>query len=194
MTPRHIVLVVASVALLAAGVYLFTEVNATPATAVVSKRSDKVSAPDSDESESPTPERSPEKTASRRQPPAVRSVPSPSEMIAKQPVQDSTSDTPKPALESIADELNKPNPRMDAVMAEANKAYDKGDFDEAKGIALKVIAKEPTNVRMLRIVVSAACIDGDSAEAQKHYQVLPAGDREQMKVRCARYGVTFNDK
>lgn len=193
MTPRHIVLVVATVALLAAGLYLFKEVRATPATTDVSKRSDKVAttAPESDETESSTPEKTPEKTASRRPPPPVRSAPN--EMMAKDPAQDTAGDTTKPAL-SVTDELNKADPKMDAVMAEANKAYDKGDFDEAKGIALKVIAKEPTNVRMLRIVVSSACIDGDSAEAQKHYQVLPAGDREQMKVRCARYGVTFNDK
>jgi len=46
-------------------------------------------------------------------------------------------------------------------------------------------------VRMLRIMVSASCIDGDAAVAQAHYGKLPASDQEQMKVRCARYGVTF---
>ncbi len=61
-------------------------------------------------------------------------------------------------------------------------------------IALKVLAKEPANVRMLRIVVSSSCIEGSAADAQKHYLSLPVSDREQMKVRCERYGVTFNDK
>jgi hypothetical protein len=192
VTPRHIVLVVASVALLAAGVYLFKEVRATPATADVSKRPDKVApAPESDDPEATTPEKTPERTASRRPSPPVRSAP---DAMMKEPMPASSSDTPKPAIDSVNDELNSANPKMEAVMAEANKAYDKGDFEDARGIALKVLAKEPTNVRMLRIAVSSACIDGDSAEAQKHYLVLPAGDREQMKVRCARYGVTFNDK
>jgi hypothetical protein len=86
------------------------------------------------------------------------------------------------------------NPKLDAVMSEANKAYDRGDFDDAKGIALKVLTKDPANIRMRRIVVSSACIDGDSTEAQKHYLQLPPSDREQMKVRCARYGVSFNDQ
>jgi hypothetical protein len=31
-------------------------------------------------------------------------------------------------------------------------------------------------------------------EAQKYYLLLPGPDREQMKVRCDRYGVTFNEK
>lgn len=191
MTPRHIVLVVATVALLAAGVYLFREVNATPATADVTKRPAKAPEPAHDEPD-PPPEKVPDRTASRRPPPPVRSVPTADTRVPT--IQNQNLDGPTPVIENVTEELNKPNPRMDAVMAEANKAYDKGEFEEAKSIALKVIAKEPTNVRMLRIVVSSACIDGDSAEAQKHYQVLPAGDREQMKVRCARYGVTFNDK
>ncbi|MBA3461307.1 MAG: hypothetical protein H0T46_15195 [Deltaproteobacteria bacterium] len=192
MTPRHIVLVVASVALLAAGVYLFREVNATPATTDVAKRPVKASEPAQEEPDTAQPDKAPDRSASRRPPPPVRSAPA--ETMGKGPAIEPNLDNPTPVIENVADELNKPNPRMDAVMAEANKAYDKGDFDEAKGIALKVIAKEPTNVRMLRIVVSSACIDGNSAEAEKHYQVLPPGDREQMKVRCERYGVTFNDK
>ena len=48
-------------------------------------------------------------------------------------------------------------------MSEANKAYDRGDFDDARTIAMQVLAIDPTNVRMLRIMVSAACIDGDPA-------------------------------
>jgi hypothetical protein len=79
-------------------------------------------------------------------------------------------------------------------MAEANKAYDRADYDEAKQIAARVLAQEPTNVRMLRIVVSASCIEGDSVVAQAHYTRLPAHDQEQMRVRCARYGIVFADK
>jgi hypothetical protein len=84
--------------------------------------------------------------------------------------------------------------KLDDVMDEANKAYDRGDLDEAKGIAQRVLATSPNNVRMLRLVVSASCIAGDSGDAQKAYLLLPKFDREQMKTRCARYGVTFEDR
>jgi hypothetical protein len=84
--------------------------------------------------------------------------------------------------------------KLDAVMDEANKAYDRGDFDDAKTIAGRVLATSPTNIRMLRIMVSASCIEGDTAAAQTHYKNLPPSDQEQMKVRCARYGITFPDK
>jgi hypothetical protein len=83
--------------------------------------------------------------------------------------------------------------KLDAVMAEANKAYDRGDLDEAKSIARKVLATSPRNVRMLRIVVSASCIMGDNAEAQEAFVLLPQFDREQMKTRCARHGVSFTE-
>jgi hypothetical protein len=46
---------------------------------------------------------------------------------------------------------------------------------------------------MLRIIVSAHCIQGDSGVAQQHYERLPQFDREQMKTRCDRYGVVFKD-
>jgi hypothetical protein len=78
-------------------------------------------------------------------------------------------------------------------MTEANKAYDRGDFDEAKSLAGRLLVSDPTNVRMLRIMVSASCLDGDTAVAQAHYAKLPQPDQEQMKIRCARYGITFPD-
>lgn len=86
-----------------------------------------------------------------------------------------------------------PNPKLDAIMGEANRAYDQGEFEEAKQIAQKVLAQTPNNVRMLRIVVSSECIAGDSAEAQKYFAQLPAADRAQMRTRCDRYGVTLKD-
>jgi hypothetical protein len=83
--------------------------------------------------------------------------------------------------------------KVDNLMEVANKAYDAQDFDQATAIAGKVLTKDPTNVRMLRIMVSANCIGGDSAVAQQYYDRLPKFDREQMKARCDRYGVTFKD-
>jgi hypothetical protein len=184
VTMRHIALVVCSVVVLAAGVYLFMEVNSTPATADVSHDKVRPAPPADDE----RPGKEPDTVAAR----PVSSVPR-REMPA--PTPPTTSTEPAPALtDNVVDELAKPNPKLDAVMSEANKAYDRGEFDEAKSIALKVLAKDPTSVRMMRIVVSSACIDGDSVEAQKHYLNLPAPDREQMKVRCGRYGISFNEK
>ncbi|HEY6180178.1 MAG TPA: hypothetical protein VIX73_37310, partial [Kofleriaceae bacterium] len=95
------------------------------------------------------------------------------------------SDSPAAPVEDLA------GPKLDAVMDEANKAYDRGDYDDAKTIASRVLARQPTNVRMLRILVSASCIDGDSAAAQASFAKLPSGDQAQMRTRCARYGVAF---
>lgn len=78
-------------------------------------------------------------------------------------------------------------------MDRANKAYDRGDFQDARAIATGVLAKFPTNIRMMRIVVSSACIEGDVAVAQQWFDQLPKPDREQMKIRCDRYGVSFRD-
>lgn len=83
--------------------------------------------------------------------------------------------------------------RLDSVMSEANKAYDAKDFEEAKALANRVLATRPGNTRMLRILVSVACIDGDVAEAQRRVLELPASDRAAMRTRCSRdYGVTLS--
>lgn len=91
------------------------------------------------------------------------------------------------------DDPNRANPSLDAIMDRANKAYDRGDLDEARAIATGVLARSPTNVRMMRIVVSAACMEGDVDIAQQWYDKLPGFDREQMKTRCARYGASFRE-
>jgi hypothetical protein len=81
--------------------------------------------------------------------------------------------------------------KREQVMGDVVRAYDQGDFELAKTGALVVLIDDPTNVRMLRIVVSASCILGDPVEANQAYQRLPARDRTQMEQRCARYGITF---
>ena len=170
------------------GLYLWREVSATPAPPESSRSENRAANPPLEDRAPPEPEKppvaaKPEATRVRDTTPIKGAPPPPT-------------NTEPPALSAsdpIAEELAKPNPKLDLVMSEANKAYDHGDFDEAKGIAQKVLAKDPSNVRMLRIAVSAACIDGDSNEAQRHYALLPAGDREAMKIRCSRYGISFAD-
>jgi hypothetical protein len=196
VTPRHIILGIASLAVVGMVLFLWLEVRTTTAGSAVPQRT--AAAPTASANDTETKPEEPSKVASRPASIPVRTEKPRQEPASQTPASSSGGDPPRlggdPGETNVTDELAKPNPKMDAVMAEANKAYDRGEFDEAKGIALKVLAKEPANVRMLRIVVSANCIDGDAAEAQKHYLSLPAPDREQMKVRCSRYGVTFNDK
>jgi uncharacterized protein HemY len=75
----------------------------------------------------------------------------------------------------------------------ANAAYDRGDYDEARASASKVLETQPNNVRMLRILVTLSCMDGDKVAAQGHYRKLPEFDRHQMQVRCSRdYGMQLD--
>jgi hypothetical protein len=81
--------------------------------------------------------------------------------------------------------------KLQSVMAEANRAYDRGDFDEARTIAGRVLIRQPSNARMLRILVSSSCVEGDAAAAQASVSLLPAEDQERMRIRCARYGINL---
>jgi hypothetical protein len=121
---------------------------------------------------------------------------------SSRPMRDTTSASPSsgdsasntPSTMSAGDGPDETiNLKLDNLMELANKAYDHQEFDQAIAIASRVLAKEPSNVRMLRIIVSAHCIQGDSAIAQAHYERLPAFDREQMRTRCDRYGVVFKE-
>jgi uncharacterized protein HemY len=76
-------------------------------------------------------------------------------------------------------------------MDEANNHYDRGDYDAAMKTALEVLQDSPDNPRMLRIVVSAACITGDEQRARTHYDRLSPHHQRQMSRRCERYGMTF---
>ncbi|MFT3696659.1 MAG: hypothetical protein QM831_26195 [Kofleriaceae bacterium] len=100
---------------------------------------------------------------------------------------------PEETTDDTLASLDKANPKLDAIMDQANKHYDHGEYEDAKAIAGKVLAKSPTNFRMMRIMVSASCIDGDTAVAQKWFELLPKADREQMKTRCDKYSVTLKD-
>lgn len=188
VTIRHTLLAAGAVLVMGMAIYLVREVSREPADARASRPAQEEPAPPPPTE--PTRPVEPPPTTSR----VVRANPRP-------PMPEVSSDTPAPAtpgevqpalsVDSLPSKLA--NPKMDAVMNEANRAYDQGEFDEAKSIALKVLAKQPGNVRMLRIVVSSECIAGDSAEAQKYFAQLPAADRAQMRTRCDRYGVTLKD-
>ncbi len=181
VTPRHLALAVIAVVVAGLGVYLFVEVHSSPAEAQVAA--------------APTPAPSAPAQEARPAAPSPRVAPVRGALARPEPA----APTPAPSVpsddsnEPPVDELMKLNPKLDAIMDRANKAYDHQDFDEAKAIAGKVLAKQPGNVRMLRIMVSSSCIDGDVVVAQKYFPQLPKFDREQMKQRCDRYGVTLTD-
>jgi hypothetical protein len=188
VSPKTLALVAAAVAVMGMGLYLFIQVKSTPAQA-----------------HAPTPS-SPATTTARPSPVQGRSTESqPSEDIAPPSRPPSTEQGGNAQIAAAARAVNdrvaaeappvdqRANPKADEMMALANKHYDAQDFDQAIAAATKVLANDPTNVRMLRIMVSANCIGGDSALAQQYYEKLPAFDRGQMKSRCERYGVFFTD-
>jgi hypothetical protein len=184
VSPKSLALVAAAVAVLIMGVYLFIQVKATPAQAQSSVTPATTHAPPPEHVTVTTPPAAQPPIAKPAQPPPIPS-PTPS------PIRVGNA-TIEPAL--AATDEQRANPRLDSMMELANKAYDGQDFDQAIAIAGKVLSKDPTNVRMLRVMVSANCIGGDAAVAQQHYERLPKGiDREQMKTRCDRYQVTLKD-
>jgi len=175
-----------ALAVLAAGVYLFIEVNAGPAEA-------KVSVPQARSPVATSPERSEPPVTNPTGPGTGPHMGKPLDRPigageVRPPAALPASGDP-PAL--ATDVPEKADPRFQMIQAEANKAYDRQDFDEARAIATKVLAKDPTNIRMLRIMVSSHCIEGDSVAAQTYYDKLPDFDRQQMAKRCSTYGVSF---
>lgn len=178
MTARHLVLFAGSLVLLAAALYLFIEVRAVPTL---------VSTPTANIG-----------SALARAPEAVHRTGSGADSTAlatgqAQQVAASAASQHPQLSAGEDDDSERANPSLDAVMDRANKAYDRADFEEARTIALGVLAKSPTNVRMMRIVVSAACIEGEVPLAQQWFDKLPKPDRDQMKTRCERYGVSFRE-
>jgi hypothetical protein len=181
VAPRYVLLISGAVLVLGVSVYLFLEVRARPAQAHGAERS--LAAHGA--SEPAQAAGAPATVTPARTPPASGEAAGPrpgSGAVVREPPRgpDGAPQDPAPY-------------KLDAVMAEANKAYDRGEFDEARTIAQRVLKSWPSNVRMLRIVVSASCISGDAAEAQAAYAQLPNPDREQMRTRCARYGFTFTE-
>jgi hypothetical protein len=183
VSPKSLALIAAAVAVMIMGVYLFIQVKASPAQA------------QSSATQTVTPRA--ERTIETPAPPIEHAQPAaPAPAPAPPPIRVGNSAVEAQVAAAPAEEQQRANPKLDSLMELANKAYDSQDFDQAIAIAGKVLAKDPMNVRMLRIMVSANCISGDSAVAQSHYDRLPkppAVDREQMKARCDRYQVTLRD-
>ena len=201
---RYITLCAAAAFVLAICVYLFIQVHASPARAdggsshhvdppaasVASRAAAPVLAAD------PAPD-SPAPTPSQRvaaleihRPVLAPSLPPAGEGDVN-PV---PADVPaRPTVRVNGASAKAANPKLDALMQQATKAYDKGETDDAREIAKQALAESPGNIRMLRILVSTACMDSDAAGAKQYYAQLPANDQAQMRTRCDRYGVSFTD-
>lgn len=195
MSVRHAALSIGAALVLGLGVYLFVEVRAQPSPVAGPARA----APSFERVAPPVPASPP--AAAARVEPQTRAVAAPVAPPVVAPAAPPPGTSPAPSLagsDNPLAALDAPGPidgpRLEAVMAEANKAYDHGEYDDAKSIASRLLARQPGNVRMLRIMVSASCIDGDAPAAQASYARLPPADQAQMRVRCARYGVAFADK
>jgi hypothetical protein len=76
-----------------------------------------------------------------------------------------------------------------SMMDVANKHYDRQDYEAARAAAHAVIAVSPDNLRMLRLIVSSACMLGDADEARTYHARLPARDAKQIARRCANFNV-----
>jgi hypothetical protein len=186
---RHAALWIGAALVLGLGVYLFVAVRAEPAPAAGSEAvpSRTVAAPPA---AVPPPAPRPAAPPLARPLDAGAAPPAPAAGPAGSAAGSSTARAvPGPVL-AAGDPAAAPAD-LDQAMAEANRAYDGGELDEAKRLASRLLARDPTNVRMLRIMVSASCIDGDSATALASFTKLPPPDQAQMRVRCARFGVSF---
>jgi hypothetical protein len=190
VTARHAVLSVGAALVLGLGVYLFAAVRAEPALPVASPGATS-SARSAAREVQPTeaPHDAPSVQAPTRRAPVPPAAPRPAPAVPPTvaPAAVAPDAAPSPEPPPIG-------PKLETAMAEANKAYDRGDLEDAKAIAGRLLQSYPNNVRMLRMMVSASCIDGDSAVAELHFAHLPPTDQAQMRVRCSRYGIAFPDK
>jgi hypothetical protein len=167
-------------------VYLFVEVRASPAAPqprTATKDDPKPTKDEGDEGEAEKP----------KQPPRPRGTGAGmTGRFSRKTGGGTTVETPTPPTGTPAPDATA-QVKLTELMAEANKAFDKADFEEAKTIANKVLKQDPRSPRMLRILVNVACIDHDGAEAQKHYNLLnDKSDRDVMRTRCQRdFGIAL---
>ncbi|MBK9031001.1 MAG: hypothetical protein IPL61_06645 [Myxococcales bacterium] len=95
-----------------------------------------------------------------------------------------------PAADKVASDQAMSVETADHLL-EANKLYDRGDYDGARTLAVKLLGDAPGNVRLLRVVVSSSCIMGDGDTANQYAGQLPEPDRVQMVDRCAKFQIAL---
>lgn len=98
---------------------------------------------------------------------------------------------PAAPVAPVAPEGPAPDVDFEAALDEANKHYDHGDYESAYKQAVRNLDKDPTNVRMLRVAVSSACMMGDADAANRFQSALPHRDQMDMARRCERANITL---
>jgi hypothetical protein len=177
VSARVAALIGAAIAVLGALVYLYVAVNAAP-TLPSGAPAAPVAAPATSDSTDDRAARATEEPMRPR--PDVRDVAPEPEMPSE----------PRPIAADLATD---PKLELSTAMDQANRYYDRQEHDAAQEAALRVLEKEPGNVRMLRIVVSTACMMGEPDKAQRYWTELPERDRTQMSSRCGRFGIAFKE-
>ena len=86
-------------------------------------------------------------------------------------------------------EYEAPSAEQGERLLEANKLYDRGDFEGARALAQKMLGEVPGHVKMLRVVVSSSCILGDAEVAQRYATELPPADHAAMVQRCKKFEI-----
>lgn len=77
---------------------------------------------------------------------------------------------------------------------EASRLYDQREYDEAIKLSQAILASEPDNVRVMRVLISSACASGDVGLANTYYAKLTrVKDKRDMKKRCERFGAVIED-
>jgi hypothetical protein len=184
MSPRTIALLVAGAVVLVAILGLFLDVREAPARPNPAEIDD-----------------ARQRHRARRVAPAASTMADPwarpSEAARPLPIGRGGVREPEPVPPPTPREAAVPNLEGDPRLAlattkdEANRLYDKMDYEAAMTHALSVLEREPGDVRMLRVVVSSACQLGDADKARQYWTQLPPHDQNQMNRRCQRYGITF---
>ncbi len=201
MPPKTIALLISGALVLAAIGYLYVDVGAAPA-AVPAKKLDEAR------------EKAKINQRSRATAPSAANLDDPWSRTKVEPVadvkvgsgtitlpqEDAVEPEPTQAPEyrpATSGEASTPtldgDPRLETSNAkdEANRQYDKQDFEGSLATAVKVLDREPGDVRMLRVAVSSACQLGDADKAKQYYAQLPPHDQSQMARRCSRMNITF---
>lgn len=203
MRPGSIAVAAAALLVAAIGVYLYLSLGdatapETPEQALAAARAESSNAA-ARAATTATPEKARERDRARpgqpqKRPPHVTDVDGPgvlSPQVDFKKRLDGAALSPDVASKYRNDDpkVYEPDPAHEENLLEANKLYDKGDFEGARGLATKMLSKVPGNVRMLRVVVSSSCIMGEADVAKQYAVQLPAPDLEAMKARCSKFQI-----
>ncbi len=199
MPVKTLLLIVSGAIVMAAIAYLWVDVSAAPAKVPAMKLAeakDKYAVKARTKATAPSASNLDDPWSAAAREPTVKTVGTP---VASEA--DTIEPEPTPAPEyrpATPQEASTPqldgDPKLEVSHAkdEANRLYDKQDFEGAFETAKKLLEREPGDVRMLRVAVSAACQLGEADKAKQFYAQLPPHDQAQMARRCSRMNITFD--